>query len=83
MGGRVAGSKVVLARTIVESDTEGVRRMHFGYSDGVTIFVNGQPLFFGMNAQNFRGNGIMDHVGDAVYLPLRRGRNEVVFAVIE
>jgi hypothetical protein len=25
----------------------------------------------------------MDQVGDAVYLPLKRGRNEIVFAVME
>jgi hypothetical protein len=37
-----------------------------------------------MNAQGLRDDlGIMSPVGDAVYLPLERGRNELVFAVTE
>jgi hypothetical protein len=57
--------------------------MHFSYSDGVVIYCNGQPLYFGMNAPFFRDLGTMDKYGDAVYLPLVRGRNELVFAVTE
>lgn len=83
MGGRVAGSKVVLARTEIIADRAEMRRMHFGYSDGVIIYCNGRPLFFGMNAQFFRGDGIMSRIGDAVYLPLEAGRNEIVLAVTE
>lgn len=83
MSGRVPGAKVVLARTVIDARAAGVRRMHFGYSDGVTIYVNGVPLFFGLNAQFFRGDGIISSGGDAVYLPLRQGRNEIVMAVTE
>ena len=83
MGGQVKGSKVVLARAYVESDRDRIQRMHFGYSDGVVIYSNGQPLFFGMNAQFFRGDGIISEAGDAVYLPLKKGRNEIVLAVTE
>jgi hypothetical protein len=83
MGGRVAGTKVVLARTHIDADFDGYRRMHFGYSDGIIVYANSQPLFFGMNAQFFRGDGIMSSAGDAVYLPLRRGRNEIVLAITE
>jgi hypothetical protein len=36
-----------------------------------------------MNPGRLRGLGVMARVGDAVYLPLRKGRNELVFAVIE
>jgi len=37
-----------------------------------------------MNAQNLRDDmGVMSRGGDAVYLPLRRGRNELVVAVTE
>jgi hypothetical protein len=57
--------------------------MHFSYSDGVVIYCNGQPLYFGMNAPFFRDLGTMDKYDDAVYLPLVRGRNELVFAVTE
>jgi hypothetical protein len=87
MGDRVAGSKVVLARATIQSDHGGARRMLFGYSDGVVVYCNGQPLFFGMNASRLRssdlGQSAMDRVGSALYLPLKQGTNELVFAVTE
>jgi len=87
MGDRVAGSKVVLARATIQSDRAGLRRMLFGYSDGVVVYCNGQPLFFGMNASRLRssdlGQSAMDRVGNALYLPLNQGKNELVFAVTE
>ena len=75
------------ARTVLESDRDQFARLHFGYSDGVVIYCNGTPLFFGMRAQSFRQPsrdlGVMDLEGDAVYLPLKKGGNEIVFAVTE
>ena len=50
----------------------------------MVIYLNGQPLAFAMNPGGLRSNlGVMAHVGDAVYLPLRKGLNQLVFAVIE
>jgi hypothetical protein len=84
MSGRAPGSKVVFARTFVESDRAELRRLHFGYSDGVVVFLNGQPLFFGMNPFPLRAlAGVMESTGEAVYLPLQVGRNEIVLAVME
>jgi hypothetical protein len=37
-----------------------------------------------MNPGGLRdGLGVMAKAGDAVYLPLRRGQNQLVFAVVE
>lgn len=84
MGGRVRNTKVVYARTTIQADRDELRRMQFGYSDGMTIFLNGQPLYFGMNPQYLRDDmGVMSRGGDAVYLPLKRGPNELVVAVTE
>jgi hypothetical protein len=87
MTGRVAGTKVVLARTVVQSERDEFKRMHFGFSDAVVIYCNGTPLFFGVKAQSFRAPmhdlGVMDLEGDAVYLPLKKGANDVVLAVTE
>jgi hypothetical protein len=87
MGGRVAGSQVVFARATIQSDRAGPRRMWFGYSDGIVVYCNGRPLFFGMNASRLRSNDLgqsaLDRVGSALYLPLTPGRNELVFAVTE
>ncbi len=61
--------------------------MLFGYSDGAAVYCNGQPLFFGINPSRLRsgdlGLSALDMVGNALYLPLKQGRNEMVFAVTE
>lgn len=84
MTGKLPGSRIVYARTTIDSPRDELRRLQFCYSDGVVIYVNGQPVAFAMNPQGFRDDlGIMARVGDAVYVPLEKGRNEIVFAVIE
>ncbi len=84
MTGRIAGSRIVYARTTIAADHDEIRRMQYTYSNGVVIYLNGRPLAFAMNPGGLRNNlGIMAKAGDAVYLPLTRGRNQVVFAVID
>ena len=80
------GMKVVYARTTIESDREQVRKLNIGYSDDVSVFLNGKILFRGRSAQNFRDPGflgIVDAENDAVYLPLKKGKNELMLAVSE
>jgi hypothetical protein len=84
MTGKIAGSRIVYARTTITAARDEIRRLQYAYSNGVVIYLNGRPLAFAMNPGGLRNNlGVMAKVGDAVYLPLRRGRNEIVFAVIE
>jgi hypothetical protein len=84
MTGKVAGTGIIYARTIIESQGAGMRRLQFVYSDGVVIYLNGRPLVFAMNPAGLRDDlGLMSRRGDAVYLPLVKGRNELVFASIE
>ena len=57
-----------------------------GYSDDVSVFLNGRILFRGRSAQNFRDPGFLGIVNpenDAVFLPLRRGGNDLTLAVSE
>jgi len=80
------GMKVVYARTTIDSERDGVRKLSLGYSDDVSVFLNGQILFRGRSAQYFRDPGFLGIVNpenDAVYLPLKKGRNELVLAVSE
>jgi hypothetical protein len=80
------GTKVIYARTTIDSDRDQVRKLAFGYSDEVSVFLNGAILFRGRSAQNFRDPGflgIMDAENDAVWLPLKKGRNELMLAVVE
>lgn len=80
------GMKVVYARTIIDSDREQVRKLYIGYSDDVSVFLNGKILFRGRSAQYFRDPaflGIINAENDAVYLPLKKGSNELMLAVSE
>ena len=80
------GIKVVYARTTIESDRERVKKLSIGYSDDVSVFLNGHILFRGRSAQNFRDPGFLGIVNpenDAVYLPLKQGRNDLMLAVSE
>jgi hypothetical protein len=81
-----AGMKVLYARTTINSDRDQIKKLELGYSDDVSVFLNGQILFRGRSAQNFRDPGflgIMNPENDAVYLPLKKGENELMLAVSE
>ena len=80
------GMKVLYARTSIDSDREQVKKLYIGYSDDVSVFLNGKILFRGRSAQNFRDPGFLGIVNpenDAVYLPLKKGSNELMLALSE
>ena len=80
------GMKVVYAKTTIVSDREQVKKLYIGYSDDVSVFVNGKILYRGRSAQNFRDPaflGIVNPENDAVYIPLKKGSNELLLAVSE
>ena len=80
------GMKVIYARTTIDSDRDQVKKLELGYSDDVSVFLNGKILYRGRSAQGFRDPGFLGIVNpenDAVYLPLRKGSNELMLAVSE
>ena len=80
------GMKVLYARTTIDSDREQVKKLEIGYSDDVSVFLNGKILYRGRSAQGFRDPGFLGIVNpenDAVYLPLKKGKNELMLAVSE
>ena len=80
------GIKVLYARTTIESDRDQMKKLEIGYSDDVSVFLNGKILWRGRSAQAFRDPrflGIVNPENDAVYLPLRKGSNELVLAISE
>jgi hypothetical protein len=80
------GMKVLYARTTIDSDRDQVKKLEIGYSDDVSVFLNGQILWRGRSAQGFRDPrflGIVNPENDAVYLPLKKGSNELTLAVSE
>lgn len=80
------GMKVLYARTSIDSDRDQVKKLYIGYSDDVSVFLNGKILYRGRSAQGFRDPGFLGIVNpenDAIYLPLKKGRNELILAVSE
>jgi hypothetical protein len=80
------GAQLIYARTRIDAADSGLRRLQLGYSDEVSVFLNGEILYRGRSAQYFRDPGflgIMDVENDAVYLPLKKGQNELVLAITE
>jgi hypothetical protein len=84
--GKREGRKVVFARTSVYSERDQIKKMSLGYSDEVMVFLNSRPVFTGKSAFRFRDPGflgIMDVENDAIYLDLKKGRNEIVLGLAD
>jgi hypothetical protein len=80
------GMQVLYAKTNIDSDREQVKKLYLGYSDDVSVFLNGKILYRGRSAQNFRDPaflGIINPDNDIVYLPLKKGSNELMLALSE
>lgn len=75
----------VLAKTTIRAENDEIRRFRFGYSDEVTLFLGGRPLFRGDSTYRLRDASFLGIVGlhDSVYLPLRKGENELTLLVVE
>ena len=78
-------AKTVLARATIVSPRDQTRRLEFGFSDRVRVYLNGRPLYGGADSYGSRDYRFLGSIGwfDAVYLPLETGPNELVLAVSE
>jgi hypothetical protein len=77
------GTMVVYMRTNIGSDRDQVKKLYIGYSNDVSVFLNGKILFRGRSSQNFRDPdflGIVNIEDDAVFLSLRKASNELILA---
>lgn len=72
--------EAVIVRTSVHAERDDVRQFQLGYSDEVSLFVNGRFVFAGTSAYRSRDPSFLGVVGsfDVVPLELRRGQNEVL-----
>lgn len=73
------------AKTIITSESNQIKKLHFGYSDTIVILLNGRPIFAGKSGFRARDPLFQGMIGyhDAVFLDLIKGENELVFAVTE
>ena len=80
------GRFTAFLRTMIAS--AGAKRMPagIGYSDDVTVFVNGEVVYSGVNGWESRAPGFASFVDprfERVWLPLRAGVNEIILAVTD
>ncbi|MBX7184618.1 MAG: hypothetical protein K1Y01_05670 [Vicinamibacteria bacterium] len=70
----------------VRAEADGVKRLRIGFSDEVSVFLNGQILFSGDQRYIFnfpRQEGLIHLDQASVYLPLKKGDNDVRLVVSE
>lgn len=78
-------SNTTFARLIITSEREQIKEMKFGFSDRVRVYLNDHLLYAGNDgfvSRDYRFLGTMG-LWDALYLPLKKGHNELWMAVSE
>lgn len=81
-----AARGTVLARVEIDARRPQTVPFHYGFSDEVSVFLNGRLLSSGNNtylSRSARYLGVMTLDNDALYLPLQSGTNTLVLAVTE
>lgn len=75
----------VLLKIIIESETDLIKLMNFGFSDVAKIFVNEKAVWMGNDIYGSRDYRFLGTIGffDSVYLDLKNGKNEIYVMVAE
>jgi hypothetical protein len=75
----------VYAKKIIHADRAETWQLSFGYSDYVSLFLNGELLFSANSAYRSRDPSFLGIVGlnDTLYLPMKEGENELLLLVGE
>jgi hypothetical protein len=73
------------AKSVITSESNQIKKLHFGYSDNVVILLNGKPVYSGNSGFRSRDPLFQGMIGyhDAVFLDLKEGENKLVFTVTE
>ena len=82
---RAGDDNTTFARVVIHSDTKQVKKLSYGFSDRARVYLNDQIITGGNNdyaSRDYRYLGTMGYFSD-VYLPLKKGRNELWIAVSE
>jgi hypothetical protein len=85
LAGNGSGRNTVVAAITITSDRARTVPVRFGFSDRVRVFLNGRMLYAGNDGFGTHDPDFLGIVGlfDELDLPLKRGTNELWFAVSE
>ena len=75
----------VLLKILIDSETDLIKGLTFGFSDLAKIFVNGKSIWMGSDIYSSRDYRFLGTIGyfDSVYLDLKTGKNEIYVMVAE
>jgi len=80
------GKATILAKATLHSQRKQTKRLLFGYSDEISVFLNSNKLFSGDNSYDSKHPGYRGYVKDgenAIELALEEGDNELLLAISE
>lgn len=82
---RTREANTLFAKLTLSADDAKTVFLKYGFSDRVTIFLNGKAVAYGDDRFLSRDYRFLGTVGlyDGVFLPLKSGDNELIFAVTE
>jgi len=83
--GLARGLNTVFARLIIQSESEQIKKIRFGFSDNLKVYFNDRLLYGGSDIYRSRDHRFLGTIGlfDELYLPLKKGDNELLLAVTE
>lgn len=84
--GNVRERSTAFARTTIKTTEAKTVLLELGYSDDVTVFLNGEPVYAGINGFESRHPEYMGFVKpeyENIFLKLQPGNNEIVLAVTD
>jgi hypothetical protein len=79
------GKNSVFVKTIVSAKKDTLKKLEIAFSDAVKVYLNDQILFEANDIFRSRDYRFLGTIGyfDAVYLPLKKGKNDIQIAVTE
>ena len=77
--------RTMVVKMNIESASEQVKMLSFGFSDYVTVFLNDKAVYGGSDNFQSRDYRFLGTIGffDRLFLPLKKGTNELLFVVSE
>ncbi|MGD2086442.1 MAG: hypothetical protein PVH61_09695 [Candidatus Aminicenantes bacterium] len=75
----------VFARITIDSHSQQIKKLKFGFSDRIKVYLNDRLLYAGNNNYRSRDYRYLGTIGyfDELALPLQKGKNELWMAVSE
>jgi len=75
----------VFAKVNINSEKDQIKKLDFGFSDRVRVYLNNKLLFAGHDEYASRDHRFLGTIGyyDSIYLDLNKGDNELILAITE